>query len=168
MSERVMVATGAFATHTTKLYNYYVCPANWNVENLEFIAVNYLRELYYLGRISSTPIRWSFNESTKRVTLPNNPQITTEIRNDLEQFKLLFKGEQHYLFLLSPIIGGCIHNNLQYKSNGAFTQSHKYFNQLGEMLAAHQGLNILPDTSIENNEPPTSVNDYEITDKIKL
>jgi hypothetical protein len=162
MNERIMVVTGAFATHTTKLYNYYVCPANWNIVNIKYIAVNYLSQLYYLGKIENDPIRWSFNEVTQRITLPTNNQITREIRNDLEQFKILFRGEQHFLFRLTPIIGGCDHDNLSYRLKGPFTQSHKYFDRLGEMLAAHQGLILPNNIANESNEPPTSINDFEI------
>lgn len=159
MSEKTMVVSGAFATHTTKLYNYYVCPVKWDVENLKYIAVNYLSELNYLGKIEGEPLKWSFDESTQIITLPNNPLITTEIRNDLEQFKILLRGEWHYLLRLTPIIGGCVHENLHYKLKGAFTRSHIYFDNIGEMLAMHQGLTSIPNPAIENNEPTTAIND---------
>jgi hypothetical protein len=162
MSERIMVVTGAFATHTTKLYNYYVCPINWDIDNLKYIAVNYLSELYYLGQVEGEPIEWSYNETTQIVTIPNNLQITNEVRNDLQQFKTLLNGGSHYLFRLTPIIGSCVHENLHYKLKGAFTRSHIYFDNIGEMLARHQGLIAIPNSGIENNEPPTAINDNEI------
>jgi hypothetical protein len=162
MSERIMVVTGAFATHTTKLYNYYVCPANWDIIDIKYIAVNYLSQLYYMGKIENNPIRWSFNEVSQRIMLPSSNEITNEIRNDLEQFKTLLRGENHYLFRLKSIIGGCDHDNLSYKLKGAFTQGHRYFNQLSEMLAEHQGLSLPNNIANESNESPTSINDFEV------
>jgi hypothetical protein len=157
-----MVVTGAFATHTTKLYHYYVCPANWDIIDIKYIAVNYLSQLYYLGKIENNPIRWVFNEVTQSITISNTNEITNEIRNDLEQFKTLLRGEHHYLFRLTPIIGGCLHDNLNYKLRGAFTRSHIYFDNIGEMLARHQGLTYVPTHGFENNEPPSAINDFEI------
>lgn len=50
MPKRVIVVTGAFATHKRKLYNYYVCPDNWNINDLGYIAVVYFGELRYIGK----------------------------------------------------------------------------------------------------------------------
>ena len=57
---RTMVVTCAFATHTTKLYNYYVCPLNFNTDNLKFIAVSYFKELKYIGEIINGPLKWEY------------------------------------------------------------------------------------------------------------
>jgi hypothetical protein len=54
-----MVVTGAFATHMTKLYNYYVCPLNFNTDNLKYITISYFKELKYIGEI----VKGSINES---------------------------------------------------------------------------------------------------------
>jgi hypothetical protein len=54
-----MVVTGAFATHMTKLYNYYVCPLNFNTDNLKYITISYYKELKYIGKI----VKGSLNES---------------------------------------------------------------------------------------------------------
>ena len=42
---RAMVVTGAFATHTTKLYNYYVWDKNVDFSRENYLALNYLNEL---------------------------------------------------------------------------------------------------------------------------
>ena len=67
MDEKVLIVTGAFATHTTKLYKYYVCPNNWNVVNVKYIAVVYFGELKYIGKISNI-ISWSFNQPNRTFT----------------------------------------------------------------------------------------------------
>jgi hypothetical protein len=64
MSERVMVVTGAFATHTTKLYNYYVCPENWQVDDIGYIVVVYFGELKYIGKINKR-INWSLSSPNR-------------------------------------------------------------------------------------------------------
>jgi hypothetical protein len=62
MSERVMVVSGAFATHTTKLYNYYVCPVNWDFQDVDYLAVNYTNEIKYLGKIIQGPLLCHLSE----------------------------------------------------------------------------------------------------------
>ncbi len=157
-----MIVTGAFATHTTKLYNYYVCPDNWRVEGVSEIGVNYYGELKYLGQIVRVPFRWSFNEAEQRINYGANAnEIPAEIKNDLEQFKTLLNGGSHFLFLLSPIIGGCENTNLHFGGSGAFTQSHRYFPTIGDMLAAHQSITTVPNLGIDTEESPTSKNDFE-------
>lgn len=157
----VMLVTGAFATHTTKLYNYYVCPRNWHINNVEFIAVNYLGELNYVGKIISSPIEWNFNCETQTVNIEKKFPLTKAVWNDLEQFKILINDGDHYLFLLSPIIGGCIHLNLIYNDIGPFTQSHRYFDTLGEMIARHQGLSSIPSLATDIIDRASVINDNE-------
>ncbi len=157
----VMLVTGAFATHTTKLYNYYVCPRTWEINNVEYITVNYLGELNYLGQVVGNPIEWDFDFRNQIVNIERHLPLTCAIWNDLEQFKSLLKGSDHYLFLLSPIIGGCIHSNLIYHGNGPFTQSHRYFNSIGEMLARHQGLSTIPDRATDDMGYASAINDLD-------
>lgn len=158
----VMIVTGAFATHTTKLYNYYVCPDSWNVAGLTHIGVNYFKELKYLGKIEHGPFNWSFNEALQSIQYgANSNNIPAEIRNDLEKFKTLLNGGDHYLFLLSPIIGGCVHANLPYHREGAFTISHRYFPSIGDMLASHQGITAAPNLGVDTEGNATFKNDSE-------
>lgn len=153
----IMIVTGAFATHTTKLYNYYVCPCNWQVENLTHIGVNYFGELNYLGRINHGPLEWSYNESTNRINYGSDINyMPAEVKNDLEQFKTLLNNGNHYLFLLSPILGGCTYESLRYSGNGAFTRSHRYFPSIGDMLAIHQGITELPNSGTNIEDKSTS------------
>lgn len=156
MPERVMVVSGAFATHTTKLYNYYVCPRSWDVENLKYIAVNYFNELKYLGEILSPPFVWNYNNDTITGLLSN--AVTPETLNDLKKFSSLFNQGDHYLFVLKPIINNCcIEENLSHKGKGAFTRSHRYFENLGDFFNAHQNVNA--EEVSENENDFTSKND---------
>jgi hypothetical protein len=137
----VMVVTGAFATHTTKLYNYYVCPRNFNYEDVEYIAVNYFNELKYIGRVTSSPIFWNYDGE---IHFQKNENIDNEIRNDLNQFRSLLNNGAHLLFILSPILGGCTcAESLHYQGNGPFVHGHRYFDSLAEMLFAHQNTNAI-------------------------
>jgi hypothetical protein len=156
MSERVMVVSGAFATHTTKLYNYYVCPRNWDIQNLKYVAVNYFNELKYLGEITSEPFEWDYNNET--ISGISNRNVSSEIMNDLNKFSSLFNTGDHYLLILKPIINNCCADeNLSHKGKGAFTQSHRYFENLGDFLNAHQNIN--SDEDSESNGDFTSIND---------
>ena len=105
MPERVMVVSGAFATHTTKLYNYYVCPRSWDVNDLKYIVVNYFNELKYVGEILSGPFNWSFDNETIS-DIPSN-HVNSEIINDMNKFSSLFNNGEHYIFTLKPIINNC-------------------------------------------------------------
>ncbi len=139
MPERVMVVSGAFATHTTKLYNYYVCPATWDVTDLKYIAVNYFKELKYLGEIQAGPFNWNFDEENEVISGLSRTEVHNEIQNDLEKFASLLNGGSHYLFILKPIINNCcLEENLTYKGKGAFTRSHRYFPDLGTLFNTHQ------------------------------
>jgi hypothetical protein len=135
---RVMVVSGAFATHTTKLYNYYVCPQSWNIQDLAFIAVNYCGELKYIGKIIGSPLIWDFSQNNQFI-FENRNEIPNKIINDLFQFRAILNEGNHYLFLLKPL-----HNPLceflKYQGNGAFVRSHRYFESLEEMLESHQGI----------------------------
>jgi hypothetical protein len=102
MSEKVMVATGAFATHTTKLYNYYVCPQSWDVTDVKYIAVNYFNQLKYVGEVLSEPFKWSYIDETITGLLPN--VVSTEVMNDLNKFSSLFNSGSHYLFILNLLL----------------------------------------------------------------
>jgi hypothetical protein len=153
MPERVMVVSGAFATHTTKLYNYYVCPKSWDVTNIKYIAVNYFNELKYLGEILSDPINWNYTNGEISGLASN--AVSPEIMNDLKKFSSLFNTGNHYLFVLKPIINNCCTDeNLRHKGKGAFTRSHRYFENLGDFFNAHQNVNT--DEISENNNDFTS------------
>jgi hypothetical protein len=159
MNERIMVVTGAFATHTTKLYNYYVCPANWKTEQVEFIAVNYFDELKYIGKVIKGPFPWSFDASETFSGININ-DINSEIQNDLKKFKTLLNIGNHQLFLLQPLVNACV-NFLKYKGKGAFVWSHRYFNSLDEMLIAHQNTKNEGDQTRHADNGTTSINDDE-------
>ena len=133
--KKVMVVTGEFATHTTKLYNYYVCPVSFHDCDLKYIVVNYLKEIKYIGIIEAV-YDWSFDEETKHISIPNSKQIDDEIINDLQESVCKLKGTDHKLYILKPI-----YNNVgvfPYNGSGAFTQSHRYFDDLDQMFDAHQ------------------------------
>ncbi len=154
-----MVVTGAFATHTTKLYNYYVCPANWKTEQVEFIAVNYFDELKYIGKVIKGPFPWSFDASETFSGININ-DIKSEIQNDLKKFKTLLNVGNHQLFLLEPFVNPGV-NFLKYKGKGAFVLSHRYFNSLDEMLIAHQNSKNEGDQSEQAGHITTAINDGE-------
>jgi hypothetical protein len=158
MSERVMVVTGAFATHTTKLYNYYVCPSSWDVTNVKYIAVNYFNELKYVGEILSEPINWNFDEENEIISGLFRNNLSPEITNDLEKFSAILNAGDHYLFILKPIINNSfIEETLSFKGKGAFTRSHRYFENLGDFFNAYQNVNTEDVT--ENNEVNSTIND---------
>ncbi len=141
MSERVIVVTGAFATHTTKLYNYYVCPMNYDLNNIEYLAVNYLDQLYYLGKVISNPIICNY-DGNNRIT--GTRGLREEIKVDLKEFRSMLRPGDFQLIRLEPIIGGCNHLNLEYRRRGAFVNTvpgRIYFNNLSEFFQAHQQLN---------------------------
>ena len=129
-----MVVSGAFASHTTKLYNYYVCPINYNTDKLKYIAVSYFGELKYIGEIISGPSRWEFLK--ERITIIENAnEVPQEVRNDLEQFKCKLDEGEHNLFLLKPIMN-CCESQYLYSGTGAFTRGHRYFETLDLMFTA--------------------------------
>jgi hypothetical protein len=137
MSERVMVVTGAFATHTTKLYNYYVCPTNWDFKDVEYLAVNYINQLYYLGKIVGEPINCHYDGNRR---IRGVGRLRQEIKVDLQEFRCMLDSGEFQLVRLEPIIGGCNHLNLQYRRRGAFVESHRYFQNLAEFFESHQRL----------------------------
>jgi hypothetical protein len=63
----VLTVTGAFATHTTRLYNYHILEVNdiaeERVSAIGFVAVNYMGRLQYLGRVKEVA-RWKRDEAT--------------------------------------------------------------------------------------------------------
>lgn len=138
MSEKVIVVTGAFATHTTKLYNYYVCPTNWDFQDVDYLAVNYTNEIKYLGKIIQGPLlcHLSDDESFAGIT-----QLDYSIKVDLNEFRCKLRKGDFQIVLLEPIIGGCNHLNLEYRRRGAFVEGHRYFENLAEFFQAHQRLN---------------------------
>lgn len=144
MSERIMVVTGAFATHTTKLYNYYVCPINWDIKEFNYLAVNYFGELKYLGKIIDKPIACNLQGKKIKIDI----KIDNEIIVDLNEFCCLLKEGDFQLILLEPIIGGNKHLNLEYKGRGPFVsniEQFKSFENLVEFFKSHQTIpNINP------------------------
>ncbi len=133
-----MVVSGAFATHTTKLYNYYVCPMNYDLKEVEYLAVNYLDQLYYLGKVISKPIICNY-DGDNRIT--GTRGLRNEIKVDLQEFRSMLDSVNFQLVSLEPIIGGCNHLNLQYRRRGAFVEGYRYFQNLAEFFEAHQSLN---------------------------
>ncbi|MEY4571207.1 MAG: hypothetical protein RLZ10_400 [Bacteroidota bacterium] len=141
MPERVMVVSGAFATHTTKLYNYYVCPESWDLKEVEYLAVNYIDELKYLGKIIGGPLQCHFGEDENFVGVN---QVDNSIKVDLNEFRCKLKKGDFQLVLLDPIIGGCNHRNLLHRRHGPFVNvipGRIYFENLAEFFEAHQSLN---------------------------
>jgi hypothetical protein len=61
-----MVVTGAFATHTTRVWNYYVCPRNWDVD-VQCVAVNYLSRLHFVGRVIHPVLLWTYDEQGRNI-----------------------------------------------------------------------------------------------------
>lgn len=159
MNERVMVVTGAFATHTTKLYNYYVCPSTWDLDGIEYIAVVYFGELKYIGKVNRR-IDWSFNEPNRTFTGLNGNRLDRQIINDLQKFEAVLNIGTHVLFELSPILNNlCRETNLRYQGRGAFTQSHRYFPTLPDFFESFLNIDS-NELSIEGL--PTSFIDTEI------
>jgi len=158
MNERVMVVTGAFATHTTKLYNYYVCPRTWDVSDLKYIAVNYFNELKYLGEIEAGPFEWHFDEENEIISGLFQNDLSPEIPNDLEKFSSILNAGDHYLFILKPIINNCCaEEKLRHKGKGAFIRSHRYFENLGDFFNVHQDVN--NEDLTKNHEVNSTIND---------
>ena len=132
MVKRVIVVTGAFATHTSKLYNYYVCPVSWDTQSVSYISVTYFNQLKYLGEVVSGPIEWKYSKNDNSITGFEASTLPPEVLNDLRKFRSLFKDGRHNLFLLKPIINNCCTDqNIEYSGRGAFTRSHRYFQTLG-------------------------------------
>ena len=85
-----MVVTGAFATHTTTIYDYYICPAHWKTDNIKYIAVNYNSELKYIGKIVESVFEWSFDENNQNILFSTEdvPKIVTDdLKNNIENLK---------------------------------------------------------------------------------
>ncbi len=136
---RVMVVSGAFATHTTKLYNYYVCDKNVDFSKVNYLAVNYINELQYLGQIIKGPILCKL-EGTNFTGLRGLPY---EVKVDLKEFICKLDPGEFQLILLKPIIGGCEHLNLTYNGHGPFVnniQRYRLFENLADFFAAHQSV----------------------------
>jgi hypothetical protein len=139
MAERVMVVSGAFATHTTKLYNYYVCPENWDIRDIGYIVVVYFGQLQYIGKVNRQ-INWSLNNSDRVFTGLNRNNLHRFIINDLQKFESILNVGNHYLFELTPILNCYCQEHIQrYQGKGAFTRSRRYFNGLDEFFAAFTG-----------------------------
>lgn len=137
MNENVIVVSGAFATHTTKLYNYYVCPKNVKLKDVGYIAVNYINELKYLGKVVGEPIMCSYQDDK----ITGIKSLDYEIQIDLKEFKCKLVPGIFQLILLEPIIGGCRHLNLSYRGKGPFVSNivkRKYFSDLSDFFEAHQ------------------------------
>ncbi len=157
-----MVVTGAFATHTTRLWNYYVCPRSWGAREVEVITVNYLSRLQYVGRVVRPLVEWNYDAGTEAIG-PRTAMsgMSAAVQNDLHQFRSLLNSGDHLLFLLEPIyLAGC-GPDLMYGGTGPFTQSHRYFDSLDEMLLAHRTGDQGPDHTYEQG---TSAIDGEVID----
>jgi hypothetical protein len=131
-----MVVTGAFATHTTRLWDYYICPRSWDVQDLGYIAVNYRSQLQYIGGIVQGPLPWRYRAADAALELPAG--VDAEIRNDLNQFRSLLRGEEHWLFILQPLYRAGVGAPRMYGGHGPFTQGHRYFGTLDQMLYAQR------------------------------
>jgi hypothetical protein len=136
MGERVMVVSGAFATHTTKLYNYYVCPDNWDISDVGYIVVVYFSQLQYIGKVNRQ-INWSLNNSNPVFSGLNRNNLHRFIINDLQKFEPILNVGDHYLFELTPILNSSCQEHIQsYQGIGAFTRSHRYFDGLDYFFVA--------------------------------
>lgn len=134
---KVMVVSGSFATHTTKLYNYYVCQADRDFTDVEYLAVNYLSELQYLGRVIKRPIFCNYENDA----ITSEGRLSGIIQTDLREFKCRLKKGKFQLIILEPIIGGCCPTKMRYKGKGAFVSNidkYKTFKNLAEFIKAHQ------------------------------
>lgn len=160
---RVIGVSGAFATHTTKLLNYYVCPQTWDIERLTYIAVNYFGVLKYIGMIVSEPFKWTYGPN-RQFDFENRGDIPDEILNDLFQFRNILNEGNHYLFLLKPLHNPCS-ALYKYQGSGAFVRSHRYFETLEEMLEKHQG-NSDPDNTTTNTIEYSANNEGELNQPI--
>ena len=139
MGERVLVVSGAFATHTTKLYNYYVCPENWDIIDVGYIVVVYFGQLQYIGKVNRQ-INWSLNNSDPVFTGLNRNNLHRFIINDLQKFEPLLNVGDHYFFELTPSLNSSCQENIQsYQGIGAFTRSHRYFYSLDDFFSAFTG-----------------------------
>lgn len=138
MTEKVIVVTGAFATHTTKLYNYYVCPTSYDLLKVRYVAVNYMGELKYLGEIIDVPLQCVYNQEGSFQGLNG---LSDQIKVDLIEFNCKLNLGEFQLVTLNPIIGSCSTSGLIYKGSKAFVRSHSCFENLAEFFSAHQQIN---------------------------
>ena len=140
----VLSVTGKFATRTVSTYNYYVCPRNWNVENVKYLSVHYDKKLVYLGKIKEIE---EFNKNDLlNKTLQFKKPVPNTIIEDLIEQENCMGAEEHYLFLLEPIIKPCNINDITpnswfyYKGRGPFVQSHQKIT-LQELFDRHENKN---------------------------
>ncbi len=148
---RTMVVTGAFATHTTRLWNYYICPRTWDTGRVEVIAVNYLSRLQYIGSVIGEPIAWTYDQVLDAFGPPAGIRgLNPAVRNDLNQFRSLLNNGDHLLFHLEPRSVVNYASNPIYGGKGAFTRSHRYFASIDEMLIAHASGSQESDSDIEH------------------
>jgi len=136
----VLTVTGAFATHTTRLYNYYVVEtkdlADHRIEEVAFIAVNYLNHLQYLGRVRHHA-RWDFDEANGTFNLPRGHDWPEEVVVDLREFACKLLGGEHYIFLLDPIHGGGNAPKFRLMGKGPLVQRPLYISSVEELLTRY-------------------------------
>ncbi len=130
-----MVVTGSFATHTTKLYNYYVCPISFDLNDVSYVAVNYMGELKYLGEVIETPLECKYNGNRNFEGLIG---VSDEIKVDLNEFSCMLNLGEFSLLKLNPILGNSFERFLKHKGNHAFVRSHRYFESLADFFSNHQ------------------------------
>jgi len=138
----VLTVTGAFATHTTRLYNYHILKvkdiADERVNTIAYVAVNYMSRLQYLGRVKKVE-RWRRDEATGALDLPRVHGWPEEVVVDLNEFKCKLDGGEHYIFLLESIHGGCCPTGFRYRGEGPMVRSFIYFDTIEELLEQYEG-----------------------------
>ncbi len=143
----VLTVTGAFATHTTRLYNYLILEvkdiAEERVSTIAYVAVNYMSRLQYLGRVKEVA-RWRRDEATGALDLPRGHGWPDEIKVDLTEFKCKLDGGEHYIFLLEPIHGGCCARGFKYRGEGAMVRAFFYFDTVEELMGQYEGNSARP------------------------
>ncbi len=137
----VLTVTGAFATHTTRLNNYYVVEvkdlADHRLEEVGFLAVNYLNQLQYIGRVREVA-RWEFDEANGTFNLPRGHGWPEEVVVDLREFACKLRGREHYMFLLDPIHGGCCPSRFRYSGKGPFVRRNEDIDTIEDLLANYE------------------------------
>lgn len=111
--------------------------ADRRLEEISFIAINYLNHLQYLGRVRHHA-RWEFDEANGTFDMPHGHGWSYEVVVDLREFACKLQGREHYIFLLDPILGWCRSSRFRYRGEGPFIIKKKYIDTIEEILANYE------------------------------